>query len=283
MLAMRGAPPDDIGDTFGEGFSPPKVEFFIWKLLHGRIPTKLKLLKKGITSLSSTICALCLDEKESVHHLFVRVGSLKEFDKTGVLRGISILSCLRILVGCLVCGSMRSEPVWNMSFFAIAWTIWLHLNDVVFNGKLCDLDQFYDLTVVRIGWWYAEWPGSVASTYEFLLCSPSFSPPCKPNMNISNCQWRPTPSGCLKFNVDGAISGQSGDAVIRGIIREDKEHWDIGYFASAESLANKEACLIFCASSWVPNFSLIIESDYNNAISWHPKHDSSLPKTILMY
>ncbi|MBA0857750.1 hypothetical protein Goshw_016558 [Gossypium schwendimanii] len=90
-----------------------------------------------------------------------------------------------------------------MSFSAIAWTIWLHLNEVVFNDKLCDLDQLYDLTVVRIGWCYAEWPGSVASTYEFLLCSPSFSPPCKPNMNISNCQWRPTPSGCLKFNVDG--------------------------------------------------------------------------------
>ncbi|KAH1090612.1 hypothetical protein J1N35_017869 [Gossypium stocksii] len=91
-----------------------------------------------------------------------------------------------------------------------------------FNGKLCDLDRLYDLTVVRIGWRYAEWPGSVASIYEFFLCSPSFSPPCKPNMNISNCQWRPTPPGCLKFNVDGAISGQSGDAVIRGIIREDK-------------------------------------------------------------
>ncbi|MBA0713154.1 hypothetical protein Golax_012198, partial [Gossypium laxum] len=166
MLAMRGAPPDDIGDTFGEGCSPPKVEFFIWKLLHGRILTKLKLLKKGITSLSSTICALCLDEEESVYHLFVRVGSLEEFGKTGVVRG--------------------SEPVWNMSFFAIAWTIWLHLNEVVFNGKLCDLDQLYDLTVVRIGWCYAEWPGSVASTYEFLL-------------------------------------GQSGDAVIRGlIIRKDK-------------------------------------------------------------
>ncbi|KAK5803775.1 hypothetical protein PVK06_031424 [Gossypium arboreum] len=144
-------------------------------------------LNSCITSLSSTICALCLDEEESVHHLFVRVGSLEEFGKTGVLRG--------------------SEPVWNMSFFAIAWTIWLHLNEVVFNAKLCDLDQFYDLTVVRIGWCYAEWPGSVASTYEFLLCSPSFSPPCKPNMNISNCQWRPTPPGCLKFNVDGAISG----------------------------------------------------------------------------
>lgn len=58
--------------------------FFIWHLMHNRVPT---YDKRGMLGLSfSLICSLCLHEEETLDHLFVMLG---EF---GIVLGLLFLS-----------------------------------------------------------------------------------------------------------------------------------------------------------------------------------------------
>ncbi|KAK3224854.1 hypothetical protein Dsin_004716 [Dipteronia sinensis] len=51
------------------GFSPPKVELFIWQLLHGRILVCEVLKRYGISNRGA--CPLCGRSEETVDHLFL--------------------------------------------------------------------------------------------------------------------------------------------------------------------------------------------------------------------
>ncbi|KAE8658299.1 hypothetical protein F3Y22_tig00116971pilonHSYRG00100 [Hibiscus syriacus] len=50
--------------------APPKVESFIWKAVHGRVPMLVELLKRGVAPNDSPNCVLCCKEAESIAHLF---------------------------------------------------------------------------------------------------------------------------------------------------------------------------------------------------------------------
>ncbi|KAL4353616.1 hypothetical protein GQ457_06G008900 [Hibiscus cannabinus] len=53
-----------------EGLAPNKDECFVWKLLHGQLPTKLDLQKCGCELRDNLKCGLCRDKDESINHFF---------------------------------------------------------------------------------------------------------------------------------------------------------------------------------------------------------------------
>ena len=93
--------------------------------------------------------------------------------------------------------------------------------------------------------------------------------------------WKNPEIGFMKFNVDGAARGKPGPAGIGGVLRDvDGKVWmefsnSIGVSESneAEICAIRKALLLFCASSWVDSFGLVMESDSRNAVSWVEKPD----------
>ncbi|KAK8609457.1 hypothetical protein V6N13_061905 [Hibiscus sabdariffa] len=54
---------------FWSKLAPPNVELFVWKVAHGRIATKVELLKRNINLHNSVICPLCSIDVESISHL----------------------------------------------------------------------------------------------------------------------------------------------------------------------------------------------------------------------
>ncbi|KAK8544945.1 hypothetical protein V6N12_025804 [Hibiscus sabdariffa] len=52
------------------GLAPPKVEAFVWLILHNRAPVKVELLKRGVRSIGDDLCPLCSRSRETVDHLF---------------------------------------------------------------------------------------------------------------------------------------------------------------------------------------------------------------------
>ncbi|KAK8640002.1 hypothetical protein V6N13_138368 [Hibiscus sabdariffa] len=50
--------------------APPKVLASVWKALHGRIPCKVELEKRGVLSLSNLCYPFCGRFEESINHLF---------------------------------------------------------------------------------------------------------------------------------------------------------------------------------------------------------------------
>ncbi|KAE8653803.1 KH domain-containing protein [Hibiscus syriacus] len=53
------------------GIAPPRVETFIWKVTHQRLPVKEELLKRCVTEIVDHLCVLCGREVDSVSHLFL--------------------------------------------------------------------------------------------------------------------------------------------------------------------------------------------------------------------
>ncbi|XP_071690644.1 uncharacterized protein [Rutidosis leptorrhynchoides] len=47
---------------------PQKINIFIWRVLHGRIPTRVELDKRGV-DLDSILCPLCNLHRESIEHI----------------------------------------------------------------------------------------------------------------------------------------------------------------------------------------------------------------------
>lgn len=54
--------------------------------------------------------------------------------------------------------SLSNGLVW----YATIWTIWTYRNDVVFNGKIWDEEQIFELLKIKVTWWmHAKWPNLV--------------------------------------------------------------------------------------------------------------------------
>ncbi|KAE8705946.1 Autophagy-related protein 18b [Hibiscus syriacus] len=53
-----------------KGFVPPKVEIFIWQIIHQKFVVKTVLMRRGVRNIESPLCVLCGVEPESVRHLF---------------------------------------------------------------------------------------------------------------------------------------------------------------------------------------------------------------------
>ena len=50
---------------------PPKVKFFLWKLEHQVLPTKVLLARRLHNLNSSPYCSWCSTQEESIRHLFL--------------------------------------------------------------------------------------------------------------------------------------------------------------------------------------------------------------------
>ncbi|KAL4388335.1 hypothetical protein GQ457_09G021820 [Hibiscus cannabinus] len=70
LESALGSTEDKIWKLVWSGLAPPKVEGFLWKVILGRIPTLVELDKRGALHSSSTRCALCSRDEETVNHIF---------------------------------------------------------------------------------------------------------------------------------------------------------------------------------------------------------------------
>ncbi|EOY02249.1 Uncharacterized protein TCM_016779 [Theobroma cacao] len=98
-------------------------------------------------------------------------------------------------------------------------TIWFSRNDLIFNGKLFDIFQIFDVIKLKVGWWAkAKWPPKNSSVMD-VVSDPSYakaSVVLKKNKLMTD--WIKPPNGCMKFNVDETARGYPRDAAISGVL-----------------------------------------------------------------
>ncbi|GJY92130.1 glutathione S-transferase T3-like protein [Tanacetum coccineum] len=102
-------------ETLWNKLAPKKVNVFIWRVLHGRIPVRVELDKRGI-ELDSILCPCCDDSVESCDHSLVtcnvakgvwdkifewwKIGPINVFSANDLFRfsgNVDVESCLRAL------------------------------------------------------------------------------------------------------------------------------------------------------------------------------------------
>jgi len=123
----------------------PNVMLTAWRVLLGRIPTRMCLSRRGVL-LNSTVCAFCESEEESCQHLFLerkhawRVWTL-------CFRWIGILFVQHNDIAThfesfyLIHGSCKQNLVWKGVWTAIVRCLWEHRNSVVFNEGVVDEEE----------------------------------------------------------------------------------------------------------------------------------------------
>ncbi|EOY10119.1 Uncharacterized protein TCM_025497 [Theobroma cacao] len=165
--------------------------------------------------------------------------------------------------------------VWRMAFYAIAWSVWLHRNEMVFKGVVWDADKVYELSKLRVTTWAkAKWPqdyGMVLQTYQDPTLGKIMS---KTKEKRAVDDWSKPATGQMKFNVDGAAQGCPRDAGIGGVLRDSdgrikaifSKTIGVGDASLAKVRAIREAFFVFAASKWSQTHKLIIESDSKNAV-----------------
>ena len=62
---------DSLVYTVWKKLTPPKVEFFMWLALLGRLNTRQRLCDKGLLQEDQTICLLCSLQPESLDHILL--------------------------------------------------------------------------------------------------------------------------------------------------------------------------------------------------------------------
>ncbi|KAL4346365.1 hypothetical protein GQ457_17G012800 [Hibiscus cannabinus] len=226
LVSIEGAKYDKMWKWIWSSLVPPKVEFFIWRAVQGRIPTRVELLKRGISAIASPTCALCEEDLETPDHLLCYCKVAWRVWQAWccawnvhLVAPRSLRSLLLIWENMSIKPSFR--PLWRVAFCGIIWTIWLHRNEIVFKNKKCDGEVLADLALLRIEYWCkSNWPESFVSVNDFILYPAGVCLRQKHERRPLLGSWVAPKVGCFKFNVDGAVKGSFGEAGVGGILRD---------------------------------------------------------------
>ena len=161
----RGAVCDNLVCKAWMNLAPPKVEFFMWLALLGRLNTKEMLWKKGLLQQHQLSCSLCLQQSviEDIDHILVSCPIswsiwyvvAKELGQT-----LTEPETFRQHFEVWMSRQWRNKimkKIWCSTFFAIAWTLWTARNELLFQQKTFDAVGLCNLIRWRVTFWTRAW------------------------------------------------------------------------------------------------------------------------------
>jgi len=155
--------------------APPKVEFFLWLALLGKLNTREALWRKGLLHEDQLNCPFCSAQIETADHILMdcsiswEIWTLIAADLHQIIpkprtfrqhfdRWISRKWSSTIM-----------KKFWQSAFFAIAWSIWNMRNEVIFQQKVVNVVALYNLTKWRIIFWSKAWMDKSSYTEEEMV------------------------------------------------------------------------------------------------------------------
>ena len=118
--------------------APPKIDVFIWLLLHGSLSTRDFLASRGVIRWEDARCPSCNVESESINHLFLHCHvTLRLW--TRFIRWIGFQGCIQFNLDQVL---TEWYSLLVRQFFllcnGIFWAIWVGHNKLIFEGKVPD-------------------------------------------------------------------------------------------------------------------------------------------------
>ena len=168
-VVSRGNVGDSVICKAWMKLAPPKVEFFLWLALLGKLNTKEMLWKKGILQTNQLSCPMCAvqSEVETVDHLLVLCPiSWSIWCKTAEELGqiITIPESFRNHFEQWLSRKWRNKTmrkIWCATFWAVSWSIWLMRNEIIFQQKSFNAEVLSNLVKWRVSFWTRAWKNEV--------------------------------------------------------------------------------------------------------------------------
>ncbi|XP_035832997.1 uncharacterized protein LOC118481817 [Helianthus annuus] len=125
---------------------PKKINYFLWRVVLNRIPTKEALAIRNVP-MPSLVCVMCNKELESADHLLITCEFAQQL-WVGVSQWMKItlprylLSVVDLLnyINNLQMEGNKQKAVYMISA-TVCWSLWKARNDKIFNNKACQLSK----------------------------------------------------------------------------------------------------------------------------------------------
>ena len=159
----KGVVYDNLVCKVWMNLAPPKVEFFMWLALLEKLNTKEMLWKKGILQEDQISCTFCSEQSESSSHILMscpvswRIWCTIAEDLD---QELSMPDTLRKHYEDWMGRKWRHitfRKFWCTTFFAVAWSLWLTRNEIIFQHKELDMEKLCNLIRWRVTFWTKAW------------------------------------------------------------------------------------------------------------------------------
>jgi hypothetical protein len=121
---------------------PPRVAFFLWTTVLGKILTADNLRKRKIVIV--TWCCMCKDDGESIGHLFIHCPVVKElWDAVLSLFGVMWVMPRRVrnLIEGWHGSNHHQSIIWNAVPHCLMWSVWRERNSRIFEDSETTIDD----------------------------------------------------------------------------------------------------------------------------------------------
>jgi len=176
MLCMEmAAEVESIVCSVWMHLAPPKVEFFMWLVLLGKINTKEKLCTKGILPADQTLCALCSAQTETLDHVLLNCPfSWRVWTSVATELGqvLTVQPSFKVFYETWLNVQWRSKRVkkiWLSIVFAGAWRLWMSRNEVIFKQKELNFEELCHSIKWQVSVWTKTWKEEVPYRAEDIV------------------------------------------------------------------------------------------------------------------
>ena len=143
--------------------APPRVEFFMWLALLEKLNTKELLWRKGVLQEDQIECTFCSVQVESSSHLLMSCPvSWKVWCTIAedLNQELHMPDSFRMHYEVWMGRKWRNatyRKLWCTTFFAVAWSLWLVRNEIIFQHKELDMELLCNLIRWRVACWTKAW------------------------------------------------------------------------------------------------------------------------------
>ena len=135
----------------------PNVISITWRVLLGRIPTRVCLSRRGMM-LNTMLCALCQTKDESCQHIFIECPYAQSmWTLCFKWIGISFVQHNVLLMHfeslCLSQVNNEQNLLWKGVWATIVSYIWEHRNSIVFKQGVVDVEEIFQMVQVKSWQW----------------------------------------------------------------------------------------------------------------------------------
>lgn len=180
----------------------PKIQFFMWKLMHGILPSTINLISRFVDV--DPLCKRCGVEIKTAEHALRDCSGVHRIWREDLLNlGVDYADGEDRNLGIWVAHWLSSMSTEKKATFATTlWVLWWSRNKLVFEDTRWSCEQI--ISQVSTG------------VEEFRLLACSFSRRSSPGGPRT---WVPPAAGSFKLNVDAAVRIGEGVAVA-GVLRD---------------------------------------------------------------
>lgn len=137
---------------------PPKVQYFLWKLEHGIIPTKLFLSRRLNNGVFTIIGDTCLQFNEDQEHIFWSYSFSKKvwygiLEWWGITNRLHVFSNFNVWSWLNWFSNTSIKIGWGIALASTLWSLWINRNRGVFEKKNYKVNEVLWLIKMRAKYW----------------------------------------------------------------------------------------------------------------------------------